>query len=64
MQIELPLPGGGNVPGVASPVKFSHTPIEYSAAPPALGQHTDQILSALGLSEADIAQLKAGKVIA
>ncbi len=64
MQIELPLPGGGNVPGVASPVKFSHTPIEYSAAPPALGQHTDQILSALGLSEADMAQLKAGTVIA
>ncbi|UTW04258.1 CoA transferase [Amphritea atlantica] len=64
MQIDLPLPEGGNVPGVASPVKFSHTPIEYNAAPPTLGQHTDPILSALGLSEADIAQLKADKVIA
>lgn len=64
MQIDLPLPEGGNVPGVASPVKFSHTPIEYNAAPPTLGQHTDPILSALGLNEADIAQLKADKVIA
>lgn len=64
MQVELSHPVCGSVPGVASPVKFSHTPIEYNAAPPTLGQHTDKVLSALGLSEQEIAQLKAQKVVA
>ncbi len=63
MQVELQHPSGGSVPGVASPVKFSQTPIEYSAAPPTLGQHTDTVLATLGLSEAEITQLKAQKVI-
>ncbi|SEQ47832.1 Crotonobetainyl-CoA:carnitine CoA-transferase CaiB [Amphritea atlantica] len=64
MQVELPHPAGGSVPGVASPVKFSHTPIEYNAAPPTLGQHTDEVLASLGLSEAEITQLKAQNVVA
>ncbi|WP_299200555.1 CaiB/BaiF CoA-transferase family protein [uncultured Amphritea sp.] len=64
MQVDLPHPDCGSVPGVASPVKFSHTPIEYNAAPPTLGQHTDKVLAGLGLSEQEIAQLKAQKVVA
>jgi len=63
MQVELPHAACGSVPGVASPVKFSQTPIEYNAAPPTLGQHTDEVLASLGLSEAEITQLKAQKVI-
>lgn len=64
MQVDLPHPACGSVPGVASPVKFSHTPIEYNAAPPMLGQHTDEVLASLGLSEAEITQLKALNVVA
>ncbi|MBN1007452.1 CaiB/BaiF CoA transferase family protein [Amphritea pacifica] len=64
MQVDLPHPACGSVPGVASPVKFSHTPIEYNAAPPMLGQHTDEVLASLGLSEAEITQLKELNVVA
>jgi crotonobetainyl-CoA:carnitine CoA-transferase CaiB-like acyl-CoA transferase len=34
------------------------------AAPPALGQHTDELLATLGYSTADIAQLRTAGVIA
>ena len=45
MQFSLPHPTAGEVPMVANPVKFSATPITYEAAPPTLGQHTEQILN-------------------
>ena len=64
MQIELEHPLVGPVPGVANPVKFSETPVEYRSAPPTLGQHTDGVLTNLGLTPEEIAQLKAGNVIA
>ena len=63
MQIELDHPQAGKVPGVANPVKFSETPIQYSSAPPTLGQHTDKVLADLGLNEDEIAQLKEQKVV-
>lgn len=47
MQFDLPHPTAGSVPQVANPVKFSQTPIEYTQAPPTLGQHTDEILNKL-----------------
>ena len=34
----------GEIPTVANPVRFSATPVEYSLAPPTLGQHTAEIL--------------------
>lgn len=64
MQIELDHPVAGKVPAVANPVKFSETPIEYNSAPPILGQHTDKVLAGMGLSEEEITQLKAQKVVA
>jgi crotonobetainyl-CoA:carnitine CoA-transferase CaiB-like acyl-CoA transferase len=58
MKVDLPHPQAGTVPSVANPIKFSGTPIEYTSAPPTLGQHTRDILSTLaGLSEAEIAAL-------
>jgi crotonobetainyl-CoA:carnitine CoA-transferase CaiB-like acyl-CoA transferase len=45
-------------------MKFSGTPIKHEVPPPALGQHTDEILSSvLKKSEAEIAQLKAGGIV-
>ncbi|MCE8018427.1 CoA transferase [Halomonas sp. MCCC 1A17488] len=37
----------GPVPGVANPIKYSRTPIEYCKAPPALGEDTDAVLARL-----------------
>jgi len=56
--------GGMEVPGVASPLRFSKTPVDDTVAPPALGQHTRSVLAeVLGLSdEAIAAHEKAGVV--
>ncbi|MGB0467329.1 MAG: CaiB/BaiF CoA transferase family protein [Pontibacterium sp.] len=63
MQIELTHSTAGKVPGVASPVKFSETPIQYKAAPPSLGEHTDQVLTKLGLDNEAIKNLRAQKIV-
>jgi crotonobetainyl-CoA:carnitine CoA-transferase CaiB-like acyl-CoA transferase len=61
---DLPHPVLGTVPTVASPIRYSETPLVHDAAPPTLGQHTDAVLTeALGLSEADIAALREKGVI-
>jgi len=64
MRIELDHPLAGKVPLVASPMRFSGTPLEFELPPPTLGQHTDAILTGmLGMSGDEIAQLRAGGVI-
>ncbi len=62
-KIELPHPLSGTVPLVASPMRFSATPVEYRRAPPTLGQHTDEILAELGYDAAKIKALKGKKVV-
>jgi crotonobetainyl-CoA:carnitine CoA-transferase CaiB-like acyl-CoA transferase len=60
VRIELDHPVAGKLPGVASPMRFSGTPIEYKLPPPVLGQHTDEVLAGLLKLPADqIAKLKA-----
>ena len=60
----LPHAAAGEVPQVVSPMKFSGTPLEFTAAPPVLGEHTDAVLrDLLGRSEADIAALRAAGTI-
>src|SRR3954462_380669 len=64
VRIELPHGAGATLPLVASPMRFSETPLEYRSAPPLLGQHTDEVLRGLlGKSESDIAGLRSAKVI-
>jgi len=53
----------GPLPMVASPMRFSATPIEYRSAPPLLGEHTDEVLKSLGKSDAEIARLRAEKIV-
>jgi crotonobetainyl-CoA:carnitine CoA-transferase CaiB-like acyl-CoA transferase len=64
VRVELDHPAAGKLPTVASPMRFSGTPLEYKLAPPLLGQHTEEILrERLGRSAAQIAALRAEGVI-
>ena len=51
------------ITGVASPLRLSANPPMLRNAPPALGQHTDEVMAELGLDAARIAQLRASGVL-
>ena len=55
--------GVEHITGVASPLRLSATPPVLRNAPPALGQHTDEVLGELGLDTERIAQLRAAGVL-
>jgi crotonobetainyl-CoA:carnitine CoA-transferase CaiB-like acyl-CoA transferase len=63
MKITLPHPLAGEVPLVASPLRFTVTPLEPERAPPLLGEHTAEILQHLGLDAAAVARLRDGGVV-
>ena len=64
IRVELEHAAAGKLPTVASPMRFSATPLEFMLAPPLLGQHTDEVLRGLlGKSDAEIARLRAAEVI-
>jgi len=64
MKIELEHAVAGKVPLIASPMKFSGTPLEFATPPPVLGQHTDEVLGKLlGLDAAAIAKLRADGIV-
>jgi crotonobetainyl-CoA:carnitine CoA-transferase CaiB-like acyl-CoA transferase len=65
MQIGLTRDDGVQVPGVASPLVFSETPVSYDKPPPRLGDGTEKVLQeVLGLDDVAIAALKLQAVIA
>ena len=54
----------GKIPITSRPIKFPGAPQPTPAAPPVLGQHTDEILrDGLGLTPAQIAGLRALKIV-
>ena len=64
LQLDLPHATAAHVPSVANPIRFGGAALETAAAPPALGQHTAEVLSQrLGLSRAEIDALKAAGAI-
>jgi len=64
VRIELEHAAGAALPMVASPMRFSDTPLEYRRAPPLLGEHTEEVLKdLLGKGDAEIAALRAEQVI-
>jgi crotonobetainyl-CoA:carnitine CoA-transferase CaiB-like acyl-CoA transferase len=64
VRIELKHAAGAMLPMVASPMRFSGTPLEYRQAPPLLGEHTEEVLRGLlGKGEAEVAALRAEQVI-
>jgi formyl-CoA transferase len=64
LKVEIPHPAGVPCPTVASPIRFSATPVTYETPPPLLGQHTREVLSGLlGMAAAEIDDLAARGVI-
>ncbi len=61
LEKEHPLAGMIKLTGV--PTKLSLTPGEISAAPPTLGQHTDEVLASLGYSRKEIDDLRSLGVV-
>ncbi len=55
--------GIGTISTVASPMRLTATPPVVRRPPPAMGQHTDEILAEMGRSQAQIAQLRESGVV-
>ena len=56
--------GGREIPLVASPLRFSATPVTYRHSPPVLGSNTEDVLrEVLDLDEEAIKQLRSNKII-
>lgn len=64
LRIDLERDDGAMASAAASPLRLTGTPPQYDLAPPAIGQHTDEILqSVLGASAEYISRLRAGQII-
>jgi crotonobetainyl-CoA:carnitine CoA-transferase CaiB-like acyl-CoA transferase len=64
MVVSLPHPKAGPITVMGVPVRLHDTPGAASAAPPLLGQHTDEILTGLlRMPKARVEALRAAGVI-
>lgn len=66
LAVTLPRDAGDGIEaitGVASPLRLTATPPVLRRAPPALGQHTDEVLAELGFSADEVARLKSSQVV-
>ena len=66
LAVTLPRQAGdgiAQITSVASPLRLSSTPPVLRHAAPALGQHTDEVLAALGITASRIAELRSAQVI-
>jgi crotonobetainyl-CoA:carnitine CoA-transferase CaiB-like acyl-CoA transferase len=58
LRVEIPRRDGGTVPVVRSPIRLSATPVSHEVPPPALGEHTGEVLrEVLGMSEDEVRAL-------
>ena len=61
VEIEHPLIGA--VRSIATPLRYSGTPLSYRRHPPRLGEHTEEILRELRIIPADVESLRHAGVI-
>jgi alpha-methylacyl-CoA racemase len=64
MVVELEQPGAGSVKLLGVPVKLSRTPGVPAGPGPVLGEHTGEVLAALGYSPEQIAKLERSAAVA
>ncbi|WP_406443153.1 CoA transferase [Streptomyces sp. NBC_00631] len=64
MLVEVEDPVSGRLPLLANPIRFTATPIEGYTRPPALGEHTSEVLTELGgLTAAQVEGLRARGIV-
>ncbi len=63
MVVEVPHGSLGTVRTIGTPLKLSETPAKVSKAAPTLGQHSHEVLSEAGYTDAEIEKLAADGVI-
>ncbi len=65
LRLDLPSTGAaaGAVPSVRTPIMLSRTPLNYERAAPRHGEHTAEVLAAIGYSQAEIAGFAAARAI-
>lgn len=63
MVVETEHPVAGVVRNIGIPIKLSETPGAFRRPAPTLGQHTDEVLSELGVSDERVAELRAAGVV-
>ncbi len=56
-------PAGGSFRTIGPVWHLADTPAEIKAPPPTLGQHTDEVLTGIGMNAIDLQRLRAAKVI-
>ncbi len=60
---EVPHPTAGSVRLVGSPLKLSRTPVEIKRHPPLAGEHTEEVLLEIGITQEQIEKMKAKQII-
>jgi glutaryl-CoA transferase len=64
MRVDARRAGSGTVPLVRSPIRLSETPVQSGACPPALGEHTAEVLTRLlGMAPAEVDALRARRIV-
>ena len=64
LRVDMPHALGGVAPVVASPMRFSETPVEYRISPPLLGAYNEEIYQGLlGKSAAEMEKLKGAGIV-
>ena len=64
LRVDMPHALGGIAPVVASPMRFSETPVEYRIAPPLLGSFNEEVYQGLlGKTAAEMEKLKAAGIV-
>ena len=64
LQLSMQRDDGTQTPGVANPIRYSQTPIDYVQPAPALGSSTDEVLGeVLGLDAGQVAALRSSGAV-
>ncbi len=63
MVLDMPHRLAGTVPQVVSPMRFTDAPLQYDRAPPVLGEHSEEILREIGMTDEEIRSLRAHGIV-